>query len=126
VKFGGVAKAYSRFLNRSVPTSIPSPDPVMRFYMHGSGFIIYTTRGPNAGVMQVRICRATSTEDCVPAQFLVNGSNLNGNIDLFSADGGRPFAYAITGLEPGIYLIKIYATGTANEYGDFDGVRVLP
>lgn len=126
VKFAGGAKALGGYLKRAVPTTNPSPDPVIRFYMHGSGFIIYTTRGPNAGVMQVRICRATSTEDCVPAQFLVNGSNLNGNIDLFSADGERPFAYAITGLEPGIYLIKIYATGTANEYVDFDGVRVLP
>ena len=121
----GGFKAQGGYLKRATLTGTP-PDPVIRFYMHGSGFIIYTSRGPNAGVMQVRVCRATSTEDCTPAQLLVNGSNQNGDINLFLAGAPRPFVYAVTGLEPGIYLIKISAEGNPGQYVDFDAVRILP
>jgi subtilisin family serine protease len=124
VKFEGGAKAQGGYLKRATIDPSASDDPVIRFYMHGTGFIIYTTRGPDAGLMRVQVCEHTDPEDCDPAimTLVIDLSLTTPN----TPNRARPLAYAVNGLEPGVYLIRIFAEGAAGKYVDFDGVRVLP
>lgn len=116
---GGYVKRASYFLP---PPSVP---PVVRFYMSGSGFIIYSSVGPSTGDLRVFVCEPADPV-CSPVNIILGGVLQGQTIDLYN-NRARPFAYAVTGLGPGIHEIQIYASLTApGQYVDFDGVRIFP
>jgi len=111
----------------------------LKFYMNGTGFILYTSVDPINSGWEVYV------------DGVLRPVTLQGNpypfIDLGYPELAyrfRPFAYAITGLSPGIHAIELrkwncfvytlpggsppYAPRPCltTDYVDFDGVRVFP
>lgn len=129
----GGAPAQGGSLKRvTFPVPAPPPGynpfvPAVRFFINGSGLVIYTSSGPQAGNLRILVCPPIEVE-CASPDIIFNGANLGNIVDLNTGPGSRarPFAYAITGLPPGVHEIVIYAEGANGEYVDFDGVRVLP
>lgn len=124
MKSAGGAAAQGGYVKRVSFNPPPSDVAAVRFYFSGTGFIIYTTSGPQAGGITVNVCEPA--QSCSGATIILNGVNQGSFINLNTANRARPFAYAVTGLPPGIYEVVIVASGAPGQYVDFDGVRVFP
>ncbi len=81
----------------------------MSFFIEGSGFVLYTSRGPLAGGWSVYV-------DGVLVEA----------INTLSSPRYSPIAVGITGLPPGNHYIELYPDLSPGEILDFDGIRVLP
>ena len=108
------------------PRVVPPFFPAFRFYISGTGFILYTSSGPLAGDLTILVCPPMALS-CASPNIVIDGVNVGTIVDLTTPGSrARPFAYAITGLPPGVHEIVIFANGADGQYVDFDGVRVLP
>ncbi len=90
----------------------------LRFYVNGTGFILYTSVGPTAGDWEVYV-------DGVLFPVTYQGVSYN-YINLYNGRF-RPMGYGITGLTPGLHMIELRAVSIpGGGYVDFDAVRVFP